>query len=175
MKAVVFSIGEKTTDLCAEQMERFGFNVEIWQDQSPLWQKLARLYLLDEDVVRIDADIIPNENVTYLPRQTNYWWLCGSGWDWYAHGIRPISIHFIKRQALKVAREHIKQATTQARPETYIWRLPEFHNPRRCKVVDEVMGLHGYAQKDQRSRIKSLKSSRDQYYDWSLVEKIEAL
>lgn len=175
MKAIVFSIGEKTTPLCAELMERYGFDVEVWQDDSPLWRKLERLYDLDEDLVRVDADIIPNEEVTYLPRQTNYWWLCASGWDWYANAVRPISIHFIKRQALAVGRKHIKGASGESRPETYIWRKPEMFNPRRCKVIDGVMGLHGYGQKDFRDRIKNQKSTREQYYDWDLVERIEAL
>ncbi len=181
MKAFVFSIGEATTDLCASQMEKYGFDVEVWQNDSPLWQKLERLYQFDEDVVRIDADIIPNEEVKSLVDQAEdlkdqgYYWWCTKGWDWYANRVGSVSIHYMTRQALEIGRSHANEMKSQIRPETYIWRLPELHNPRRCHHIDVVAGIHGYGQKLHRDRIKYMKHMRDQDYDWDLVKRIEEL
>lgn len=175
VKAIVFSIGESTTPLCADQLDRYGFDVEVWIDKSSLWEKLKRLYEFNEDVLRVDADIIPNRFVKEVIPHKDDWWVCASGWDWYANELRPISIHYLRKEALRVGRDHINEAEEESRPETYIWRLPDFYNPRRCRVIDVAAGLHGYAQKDQRERIKGLKARRGQDYDWGLVERIERL
>lgn len=174
MKAIIFSIGESTTELCAEQMSKY-FDVEVWQDGTTLWEKLKRFYEFNEDIVRIDADIIPNARIGEIIEDDGCWWHNSLGWDWYHQEVRPISIHFIKKPIFEIARKHIDEAENQIRPETYIWRLEEFHNPRVCHIVDKVLGMHGYAQSKERARIKALKEFRSQPYNWEFIEKIEAL
>lgn len=182
MKAVVFSIGEKTTDLCCELMAKYGFEVVRLEDpKTTLWQKLKQFYELamdtDEDVfVRMDADIIPNANVKTMPLYKPEYplWECSVGFDWYKQDRGTISIHYMNRRAIQKCLEHVDEAKRETRPETYLWRVP---NINLYTTVDWTInrGIHGYGQIDQRERIKELKDLRGQQYDWGLVERIEAL
>lgn len=178
IKAFVFSIGEKTTDLCCELMEKYGFEVILYRDETSLWEKLKRFYteaLDTEDnvFVRIDADVIPNNNVKRLVKDS-LGWTCASGWDWYKQDRGAISIHVMDRFTIKQCLENIYEAKNEVRPETYLWRLKDV-NPFTSIEEDFSCGIHGYGQQDQRDRIKALKDSRGQSYDWYLVERIEAL
>lgn len=181
MKAYVFSIGENTTDLCMELLQDMGFETILYFDGTTLWDKLKRFYTealetTDNDFIRIDADIIPNKGVLDLVKlNDNCLWHCGVGWDWYKQRRDTISIHHMKREAIEKCLQNIEGAKREIRPETYLWRIEEFHWPRVCHQVDISCGIHGYGQKDQRERIKQLKHLRNQDYDWDLVEKIEAL
>lgn len=181
MRCYVFSIGENTTDLCVELMQEMGFKTVLYKDPTSLWSKLKRFYAdalktRDEEFIRIDADIIPNKRVLDLIKVNDgCLWHSAVGFDWYTQQRGTISIHHMKREAVAMCLENIESAKEENRPETYLWRLEEFHWPRVCHNVDINCGLHGYAQKEQRQRIKNLKASRSQDYDWSLVERIEAL
>lgn len=176
MKCFVFSIGEKTTDLCCELMREYGFEVILYQDQTSLWEKLKRFYTealatKSDAYFRIDADIIPNRNVLRLQ---SIGWTCASGFDWYSQDRKAISIHMMTRPIVEKCLEHIEEAKEENRPETYLWRLKEV-NPF-THIQDEFnSGIHGYGQADQRDRIKELKHIRNQPYDWSLLDRIEAL
>lgn len=178
MKAFVFSIGEKTTYLCRDLMKEYGFEVILYQDSSSLWEKLKRFYtdaLASGDwfFLRIDADIIPNRNVIKFSKYSKGW-TCASGFDWYKQDRGAISIHFMDRANIETCLEHIEEAKDKVRPETYLWRLPDINFNTR--VEDKYnCGIHGYGQQDQRERIKALKQSRNQDYDWPLVERIESL
>lgn len=181
MKCYVFSIGEKTTELCVEQMKSMGFEVVLFQDNSSLWEKLKRFYteaLLTEEqeFIRVDADIIPNRGVLDLIKVNDQClWHCAVGWDWYKQARGSISIHHMKREAIEKCLQNIESAKGKNRPESHLWRIEEFHWPRVCHQVDISCGMHGYGQENQRERIKNLKASRGQDYDWGLVERIEAL
>lgn len=181
MKAYVFSIGERTTDLCVEQMAGMGFDVVLFQDKSSLWEKLHRFYSEalatdDQEFVRIDADIIPNRRTLDLIKVNDgCLWHAAVGWDWYKQERGAISIHHMKREAVAMCLQNIETARSKNRPESHLWRLEEFHYPRVCHLVDISCGIHGYGQADQRQRIVDLKHSRNQEYDWDLIEKIEAL
>lgn len=179
MKAYVFSIGEPTTDLCVELMEKYGFDIQlIYNETSSLWDKLKYFYTKaletgDEYVMRIDGDIIPNKNTIRLSRSREMW-TCATGFDWYKQDRGSISIHVMHRDIIKKCLEHIEEAKDEVRPETYLWRLPEVN---RHTYTEErySCGVHGYGQQSHRDRIKTLKDSRGQSYDWDLVERIEAL
>lgn len=176
MKCFVFSIGEKTTDLCVDLMESYGFEVILYQDGSTLWDKLKRFYTEasgEERAMRIDADIIPNSNVKKLAEVATGW-SSAFGYDWYKQDRGSISIHVMDKQSIRECLEHIGEAKNEIRPETYLWRLPNI-NPRTKHIDWFNCGLHGYGQTDQRERIKHLKHLREQNYDWGLVEKIEDL
>lgn len=178
IKAYVFSIGEKTTDLCCELMREYGFEVILFEDQTSLWEKLERFYTEalgsgDYKFVRIDADIIPNRNVLKLIGEFGAW-DCAVGYDWYKQDRGSISIHVMRREVIETCLKHIEEAKDEIRPETYLWRLPEINSLTR--TIDKYScGLHGYGQKDHRQRIKDLKYNRGQKYDWSLLDRIEAL
>lgn len=181
MKCFVFSIGEKTTDLCCELMRKYGFEVILLKDNSSLQQKLKRFYVealstKDNMFVRIDADIIPNQNAKEIPKFIADYpmWECSVGWDWYSQNRKPISIHYMNRLAVQMCLNNVDKAEKEVRPETYLWRLPNI-NPYVHIDWTLARGLHGYGQTDQRKRIKELKDSRGQDYDWPLVERIEAL
>ena len=178
MKAYVFSIGEKTTDLCCELMTEYGYDVVLYQDQTTLWEKLKRFYTealqtSDKFFVRIDADIIPFRTTQELIFQRSGW-TCASGYDWYKMDIGAISIHSMGRDVIEKCLKHIEEAKDENRPESYLWRLDDINKSTR---IDErhCFGIHGYAQNDSRDRIKTLKKSRNQDYNWELVEKIEKL
>lgn len=176
MKAFVFSIGERTTDLCVELMKEYGFEVVLYQDQTSLWEKLKRFYTeaLESDsdaFMRIDADIIPNRNILNLKSRG---WTCASGYDWYKQDRGAISIHMMTRHVVEECLKHIEEAKYETRPETYLWRLPTVN--KWTNILDEFnCGIHGYGQKEQRDRIKELKHVRGQKYDWELLDRIEAL
>ena len=178
MKCFVFSIGEKTTELCCELMKDYGFEVILFENRSSLWNKLNRFYLEaleteDEYFMRIDADIIPNQNVKKLAGATNGW-SCASGYDWYSQDRKAISIHVISREVIEQCLKHIEEAKDEIRPETYLWRLPNV-NPETVIVDRYSCGIHGYGQQEHRDRIKLLKHNRNQDYDWKLLDRIEKL
>lgn len=176
MKAFVFSIGEKTTDLCCELMKEYGFEIILFQDDTTLWEKLKRFYTealqtKSDAFVRIDADIIPNRNVLKLQTRG---WTCASGFDWYSQDRKAISIHMMTRPIIEKCLEHIEEAKHEVRPETYLWRLPEVNE--WTNIEDSFnSGIHGYGQLDHRERIMELKHIRNQDYDWKLLDRIEAL
>lgn len=181
MRAYVFSIGESTTDLCVELMQKYGFEVVLFQDETSLWAKLKRFYeealaTKDHQFVRIDADIIPNKNAAIIPHSKNDYplWECSVGWDWYKQDRGSISIHYMNRLAAEMCLRHIAEAEALTRPETHLWR-DERINPYTRLDWTLARGIHGYGQADHRERIKALKRERNQEYDWELVEKIEAL
>lgn len=181
MKCFVFSIGEKTTDLCCKLMREYGFEVILYQDQTSLWEKLKRFYTEalateDQEFVRIDADIIPNKNVKEFlgTRYGNRWWMCASGFDFYKQDLGAISIHRMERPIIELCLQYIDTAKNKSRPESQLWRHEEINMD--TGVADEFcFGLHGYGQGDQRQRIKDLKYIRNQKYEWELLDRIEAL
>lgn len=181
MKAFVFSIGEKTTDLCVELMQEMGFDIILLQDKESLWHKLKKFYTEaleteDNEFVRIDADIIPNKRVLDLIKVNDgCMWHSAVGFDWYKQDRGSISIHHMKRDAVEICLENIESARDKIRPESHLWRIQEFHWPRVCHNVNINCGLHGYGQKEHRERIKALKYARGQEYQWDLIDKIEAL
>lgn len=178
MKAFVFSIGEKTTELCCELLKEYGFEVIVYKDQTSLWEKLKRFYLesleTDEEwFMRVDADIIPNRNTIELAKSASGW-TCASGFDWYSQNRQAISIHVMHREIIEKCLRYIDEAENQVRPETYLWRKDEING--YTSIEDRFnCGLHGFGQKDQRDRIKNLKHIRNQSYDWDLLDRIEAL
>ena len=177
----IFSTGEATTDLCKWALERYGWEPILWQDKTLLWEKLKRFYNEPGEVLyRVDADIIPTKNsikMTELSFRKTWFWQ-SAGWSLYNHDLGPISLTAMHRKAIDIAKKHIDKAQNELRPETYIWRLPEFYNPRVCRITDIVAGIHGYGQNDRDyERIRVMKALRNQEenYDWKLVDKMRAL
>lgn len=188
MKAYVFSIGEKTTNLCCDLLTEYGHDVILYQDQTSLWEKLKRFYTEaleteDREFMRVDADIIPYPDINYMENVLG--WTCAWGFDWYKQQSGAISIHKMNREVIGLCLKYIKGAEKENRPESYLWRRKEinkftgYHGQRdgydETFDQDLLFGIHGYGQGDHRQRIKDLKASRNQQYNWSLVERIEGL
>lgn len=177
MKAIVTSIGETTEDLCIWSLERLGFKVELIKSNSSLFDKLVQIFSKeDDDFVRVDADVIVNRNILELIKQDEAWWYQAMTFDWFKQDITHGGVQFIKKECLSAIREHIHEAADKDRPESYLCRLQEFHNPRRFQTFEKICGLTGYKQDDIK-RVKETKLRRGHYdeYDWELAEMIEQL
>lgn len=181
MRALITSIGESTTGLCYWALERNGFDVFLLQDsQSSLWAKLKWIYSnTDEDFLRVDADVIVNKNC--VPRNIKrdakdkeIWWTQYRTYDWMQQDITHGGIQFIRKEALPYLRAQIMEAEHKERPESYMYRIKPFHDPRRCVTNETVMGLNGWGQ-DDIERIKETKRRRMQYdnYDFELAERLD--
>lgn len=176
-KAFVTSIGETTTDLCVWSLERLGFDVELVQSPTSLWDKLRYIFnKADDEFVRVDADVVVNKNVLELVKQDELWWYQGLTFDWFKQDTTHGGVQFVRKPAFDIVRRHIDEAHRLDRPESYLFRLQELHNPRRCGTFDRICGLHGYKQSDT-SRVFDTKQRRGQSesYDWELAERIEEL
>lgn len=177
IKAYITSIGEPTTDLCVWSLERQGFEVILLEDPSTLWDKLNRIYReADDDILRVDADTIVNRNVKEIVKQKDLLWYQGLTFNWHKQDSTHGGIQFIRKEAFPIIREHIDEAIRLNRPESYLFRLEEFHNPRVCGTFEKICGLNGYKQTDI-DRVKDVKTSRGQYsqYDWELAAMLDSL
>lgn len=183
MKAIVTSIGERTTDLCVWALERNGFEVQlVYNEITTLAQKLEYIYTqVDKDFLRVDADIVVNkncipENIKYVSESdTSVWWWQFQCFDWFQQDVMNGGVQFIRKPALQTLRNKITEHLEDERPETSMYRLDSFMNPRRCVTNEEVMGIHGFMQNDV-DRVKETKERRDQWhYDFELAQKLEEL
>lgn len=177
MKAFVTSIGEPTTWLCCDQLRRYGFDVVILKDDRSLAEKLREIYTqADDDFLRVDADVVPNRRIRELVDDPlPVWWVQARIFDWLQQDLATGGIQFIRKEALPHLREHVGRFLGAERPETQLYRLEAFHEPRRCVTSPVVAGLHGFRQGDL-ARVRAVKERRGQTnYDWPLVERLEAL
>lgn len=179
MKAFITSIGEPTTELCEWSLERQGFETVLVKGFDSFNAKLEFIYNeAEDDFIRIDADVIANRNVHRLIKECpqEVWWFQSMSFDWWKQDIGYAGVQYIKKECLAIIREHISDVHHIDRPESFMYRLPEFHNPRRCISSDLVCGLHGFAQNDI-ERVKKLKRKRGQIkdYDFELAEKINEI
>lgn len=179
MKAYVTSIGEPTTELCVWSLERNGFEVVLIKGTDSLASKLDAIYnIAKDDFVRVDADVIPNRSLTPEATQRmsrDVWWLQFMTFDWYKQDLTHGGVQLIRKEARPALREHVHEAFYLERPESYMFRLKEFHDPRRCLTSETVMGIHNY--KNDVNRVKATKTRRNQIenYDFELAERMNAL
>lgn len=175
MKAFVTSIGEKTTELCVWSLERQGLDVILLQDKSTLWDKLKRIYnQAEDDFYRIDADVICNKNLLML-QNTYGWWVQGKTFEWYAQDSVYGGVQLIRKQAIPHLRKRVDEAKNKERPETYMFRIEEFHNPRRCFSSEVICGLHDYKNDTERVRATKIRRGQVYGYDWELAGRIDQL
>lgn len=173
------SIGELTTDICVWSLERQGFEVELVKGSDSLNHKLEFIYNeAQDDFLRVDADTVVNKNIhkfiTEKPKDC--WWYQAMVFDWWQQNTGYSGIQYYTSKTLNILRDNISEVIDIDRPESMMFRLPEFHNPRRCLSSSIVCGLHGYHQDDV-ERVRALKSSRDYIvdFDFELVERLSQL
>lgn len=178
MKAYVCSIGEKTTQLCCDQLKRYGFEI-ILLDEKESWHKkyLRFIELADEDCVRIDADIIPNRNIKKLLTED----VSGATMIQYGHYCLYKNMPSIgnpclyTKKALDIIKLNINNIH-ETRPETSAWRLDGIR--QRAITDDTIMGIHGFFQdiKDvERAKHNKIHRKQSNQFDFDLVDKIMKL
>ncbi len=173
MKAFVTSVGEPTTELCVWSLERQGFDVELIQDDTTLAEKLQIIYnKADDDFIRVDADVVVTRKIKLLDKPDNTWWVQAQCFDMYAQDVMYGGVQWIGKECLPALRKHIGSQLQAERPETAMYRLEEFYNPRRCQSVDLICGIHGY--KNDIESAKVVKERREQMsnYDFELAERL---
>jgi len=178
MKAYITTIGERTTDLCIEQLKKYGFDV-IVLDENELWiNKYKRfIKMADGDCLRIDADTLVNENAMLIgiDVKPEEYYIAHSYYDIYKNNISLGGPVFYTRRALEIIKENIDLISEQ-RPETSAVRLKQFvgHHGRRAMII----GIHGLGQDEEAiQRAISNKQMRGQMkeYDFEFIKKINKI
>ena len=175
IKAYVFSIGEPTTKLCIEALNNQGVEVVLYQDGSRFTEKYKRMLdeATDDVFLRVDADIIVNHRVKeYLSQAKD--WSCAYGWVWWQQDLQPISVMHYTREVIDIIKAHVhdKVFLHTARPEQYMWSLPELKD--KIHKVYVPVGIKGYGVRNLKP-VKERKANRGQTYNWRWVEKINEL
>lgn len=174
MLAYVFSIGEPTTQLCVEALEKNGLEVVLYQDGSRFTEKYKRLMTEAEPpFVRVDADIIVNYRVKeYLEQAKD--WSCPYGWVWWQQDLQPISVMYYSGEVVEIIKPHLydKDFLNTPRPEQHMWSLPEIQGKNH--KIETPVGLKGYGVRNLKP-VKERKANRGQVYDWRWVERINSL
>lgn len=187
MIAFVTTIGEKTTDTCVWSLKRNGFEVHTVSGDTTLAEKLKDIYeealQLDIDFLRVDADVVVNNNCTpgiiesiaNLNMHNDAWWLQFQTFDWFQQNVGYGGIQYIRREALPVLNENITSFMNAERPETEMTRSYGMYNPRRFESFEMIMGIHNY--KNDIERVRAVKTRRDQlkHYDFELAERLEKI
>jgi hypothetical protein len=173
MKAYLTTIGEKTTDICKKQLERYGFDVVLLKKQKNWIDKyIDFITVATEDCLRIDADVIVNQNIKKVNTYANSGEVLLVGftlYDLYQNGLFLGSPVFYSTKALEIMKNHLDKINID-RPEASMSRIPEI-NP--YYIVDSaIVGIHGFFQdKETVLRAKENKIKRNQMYkyDFELV------
>lgn len=177
MKAYLCSIGEKTTDICKEQLERFGFEV-IMLDEKEAWTTKYRKFLAraEEDCIRIDADIIPNKMVEIIARElsaeNHYLMAQFYGFDFYKNNFGVMGIAYYSKKGLEIIKKNLDKIDWR-RPEATAWRIPEI-NEHTFSYTD-YSGMHGFGQTWldlERHKQHKIDRKQIQDYDFDLAKKL---
>lgn len=175
MKAYVYSVGEKTTKLCVEQLERYGFEVVLVQNELP-WHENYKHFILNanEDCLRVDPDVIVNENIRHaeqMLRRHPALMFQFQTYDFYSNKLKVGQPVMYTKEVLNILKQHYHRMNKE-RPETWAWRLEQV-NPRTVTIEELVVGLHGFYQ-DTRTieRAAANRLARKLDFDQEFVDKI---
>lgn len=179
MKAYLTTIGERTTDICAEQLKRFGFDVQILDGAMPWAQKYKQfIETADEDCLRIDADVIINKNINILiaalESKTGYV-IQGFTYDFYRNNIGVTTPILYSKTALALIRQSWDKIGL-LRPEANACRLPGLSG--RIYTSPAIVGMHGFFQDVEHLKMaQENKVQRGQIaeYDFELANKLLSL
>lgn len=183
MKAYVTSIGENTTELCVYQLQKYGFEVEVLDEEMRWIDKYKEfICLANENCIRVDADCIVNKNIEVFANWVkndesfnDYYMISFNGWDYYKNNVGVIGITYYSKRCLNILK-HKLDLLDPKRPETSAWRLPEIVNKTFNNSL--VAGIHGIAQfSTDIKRHIGHKIERKQIgdYDFDLASRIDDL
>lgn len=177
MKAFVTSIGEKTTEICCEQLNRFGFEV-VLLDGRESWLNKYKLFIntAKEECVRVDADIIPNRNIRQIGIENKEIPMIQHKlFDLYKNNVTIGGVILYRKKALDMIRVNIDKLEI-GRTETMAFR----NNNVTSITSDLIVGMHGFYQNDETMEIaKKNKIARGQieeyHYDFDLAFRLKNL
>lgn len=175
MKAYLCSIGELTTGIVKEQLEKFGYQVILLDEVEPWHEKYKKfIFMAKERCIRIDADVIPNRHIEQF-RGLRQGMHQANTYDMYRNDAGVTSPVFYSQEILETIRKHWKEIGRD-RPEADASRLPSVN--RQLYTHHDIVGLHGfYQRKEDVERHLSHKKERKQMgeYDFELINKLQAL
>lgn len=176
MKAYVTSTGEKTTQICCDQLKQFGFDVVLLDAQESWINKYNKfIATADEDCLRIDADIITSEeifNQCKKAKQSEALITSFALYDLYRNGVYYGSPLFYKKEAVAMIRSK-KSMLHPNEPERSACRMDMFGG--RVENVPVIVGMHGFFQKSEhidRARKNKIDRKQDALFDFGLVNKL---
>lgn len=175
MKAYLTTIGERTTEVAAQTLKLYGFDVVILDGFENWIDKYKRFIdLADNNCIRLDADVIINQNIVQAIKdiEKNCMMAQWHGYDFYRNNIGIVSPVFYHRDALEIIRKNFGKLNV-SRPEATAWRLPDI-NPYTVTKPD-IVAMHGFFQtKEDLLRHKANKINRKQIdeYNFELAEKL---
>lgn len=181
MKAYVTSIGEKTTEMCCRQLEKYGFEVVLFNREEKWITKYIRfLGVANENCIRVDADIVVNENIKKCGKEdcfiTPTLELLGAQYcvyDFYKNNVKVGQPVFYTKEAISIINRNLK-TLDRSRPEASAWRIPEID--KRILTSDLVVGMHGFFQdNDAMNRAKQNKINRSQIKDYDFDLALELI
>lgn len=181
MKAYITSIGEQTTQICCDQMERYGYDVILLDQKESISDKYKRfINEANEDCLKIDADIIPNERVTSIIKASqgvyiDLLMIQFSHYDLYKNKISAGNPVLYKKECLDIIRKNIDKISPD-RPETSAWRLDDIK--MKTFTSGTTMGLHGFGSDKKtmlRAKQNKIERRQIQHFDFDLAFKIAKL
>lgn len=177
MNAYVTSIGEKTTDICCEQLRRYGFNV-ILLDKKESWvDKYKRFINMAEgNCLRVDADVIVNSKIKMIhgfQTDDDYLLVDFHTYDFYKNDLSVSAPVYYKAEAIKMIKERLDEIE-DVRPEATLSRKVV---GSRKGTSELIVGMHGFFQtEDHLHEAEANKIKRGQIekygYDFRLAEKM---
>lgn len=178
MKAFLTTVGEKTTSIVKAKLKKLGFEVVVLDGKEEWFDKYKKfLDMADEDCIRIDADVIPNDKLLLeiddipegiLMAQFSYF-------DFYRNEVGQGNPCYYTKEALRIIKDNISKIDNR-RPEATAWRIKEIND--HTWTGDRVSGMHGFGQdKETMERAKQNKIDRGQIelYDFDLAEQLMKL
>ncbi len=180
MKAYVTSCGEKTTEVCIERLERFGFQI-IHDDRKIPWHEKYKYFIehfedWDDDILRVDADVILNKNILKSePLRSSILMAQFQVFDFYQNDVLTGQPVWYSKKVFPIIKSHLHQLD-EKRPETWAWRLADV-NPHTISF-NGLVGMHGFFQDEQTmKRAEDNKNMRGQEgrYDFELAKKLSKL
>lgn len=182
MKAFIFSVGENTTNLCKRLMDGFHFDTTVIGGKETMIEKYARFielaYKSGEDVLKIDADIIPNRHIKEIyndvmeAKNRGALMIQYQNYCLYKNGPNIGNPVFYRKEAIDIIRKHFDKLDPK-RPEASAWRLPQINT--WTQTSDLLVGLHGaYQRKEEvdRARVNKIERKQDALYDFSVIEEL---
>lgn len=176
IKAFVLSCGEKTTDLCVSQLKRYGYKVKLLDEivdiQAKYKQFIIEAYKHNGGVLKVDADVIVNENIEGLVESLNVIQQF-KVYNLYTNSVTENGVMYYSERAITEIYNNLHEIS-KTRPESSACRLPSV-NPNH-QHIDKIVGLHGFFQDDKgMDRARQHRKERGHPYDEVLIEAIKKL
>jgi hypothetical protein len=147
MKAFITSVGERTTDICIERLNYFGFETVVFRKQETWWDKYKHfISQASEPCIRVDADTIINANIipALLDIDPEKYMVQFHYYCLYSNSVRIGCPVYYNEKALEIIKRNLGTLNHE-RPETFAWRLPEINNGHNF-TDPSIVGIHGFYQ-----------------------------